>query len=215
MFSSILELDKSITLALNGSDSIIMDSIMKIITSTIVWIPVGLFLLYYIYRKRGIKSMLLVLGGMALCILLADMMSSGVCKPLVARLRPSNEPSLAGMIDLVNNYHGGWYGFFSSHAANTMSIAVFLSLLLRHRPIVVLLIVWSLLNCWSRIYLGVHYMGDILVGLAWGTLVGWGVYLLLRRYTGHRLDLNTQPIVTAMLLTFAFIVCLAPLLTAK
>ena len=119
------------------------------------------------------------------------------------------------MIDLVNNYHGGWYGFFSSHAANTMSIAVFLSLLLRHRPIVVLLIVWSLLNCWSRIYLGVHYMGDILVGLAWGTLVGWGVYLLLRRYTGHRLDLNTQPMVTAMLLTFAFIVCLAPLLTAK
>ena len=215
MFSSLLELDKSITLALNGSDSIIMDSIMKIITSTIVWIPVGLFLLYYIFRKCGIKSMLLVLGGMVLCILLADMMSSGVCKPLVARLRPSNEPSLASMVDLVNNYHGGWYGFFSAHAANTMSIAVFLSLLLRHRPIVVLLIVWSLLNCWSRIYLGVHYMGDILVGLVWGTLVGWGVYLLLRRYTGHRLDLNTQPMVTAMLLTFAFIVCLAPLLTAK
>ncbi len=215
MFTSLLELDKSITLALNGSDSIIMDSIMKIITSTIVWIPIGIFLLYYIYIKCGIKTMLLVLGGMLLCVLLADLMSSMVCKPLFARFRPSNEPSLEGMIDLVNNYRGGRYGFFSAHAANTMSIAVFLSLLLRRIPIVLLLIIWSLLNCWSRLYLGVHYMGDILVGLVWGTLVGWGVYLLLRRYAGHRLDLNTQPMVTAMLLTFAFIVCLAPLLTAK
>ena len=209
----ILELDKSLTLALNGSDSLVMDSIIMIITSTLVWIPVGLFLLYYIYSKCGLKSMLLVLGGMALCILLADLMSSGVCKPLVARLRPSNEPALAGMIDLVNNYHGGRYGFFSAHAANTMSIAVFLSLLLRRRPIVLLLILWSLLNCWSRVYLGVHYVGDLLVGLAWGALVGWGVYLLLRRYTGRQLDLNTQPIVAAMLLTFAFIIAFAPLKT--
>ena len=209
----ILELDKSLTLALNGSDSLVMDSIIMIITSTLVWIPVGLFLLYYIYSKCGLKSMLLVLGGMALCILLADLMSSGVCKPLVARLRPSNEPALAGMIDLVNNYHGGRYGFFSAHAANTMSIAVFLSLLLRRRPIVLLLILWSLLKCWSRVYLGVHYVGDLLVGLAWGALVGWGVYLLLRRYTGRQLDLNTQPIVAAMLLTFAFIIAFAPLKT--
>ncbi|MBO4730394.1 MAG: phosphatase PAP2 family protein [Bacteroidaceae bacterium] len=215
MFSSIPELDKSITLALNGSDSILMDSIMMIITSTIVWIPIGIFLLYYIYIKCGIKTMLLVLGGMLLCVLLADLMSSMVCKPLFARFRPSNEPSLEGMIDLVNNYRGGRYGFFSAHAANTMSIAVFLSLLLRRIPIVLLLIVWSLLNCWSRLYLGVHYMGDILVGLVWGTLVGWGVYLLLRRYTGRQLDINTQPMVAAMLLTFAFIGVIAPFLTPK
>lgn len=215
MFSSIPELDKSVTLALNGSDSILMDSIMMIITSTIVWIPIGIFLLYYIYIKCGIKTMLLVLGGMLLCVLLADLMSSMVCKPLFARFRPSNEPSLEGMIDLVNNYRGGRYGFFSAHAANTMSIAVFLSLLLRRIPIVLLLIVWSLLNCWSRLYLGVHYMGDILVGLVWGTLVGWGVYLLLRRYTGRQLDINTQPMVAAMLLTFAFIGVIAPFLTPK
>ena len=210
MFPTIPELDKSLTLALNGSDSLMMDSIMMIITSTIVWIPVGIFLLYYIYTKCGIKSMLLVLGGMLLCILLADLMSSMVCKPLVARLRPSNEPSLNGMINLVNNYRGGKYGFFSAHAANTMSIAVFLSLLLRRPPIVLLLILWSLLNCWSRLYLGVHYMGDILAGLAWGALVGWGVYLLLRRYTGRQLGINTQPMVAAMLITFALIAVIAP-----
>ena len=186
-----------------------------IITSTIVWIPIGIFLLYYIYIKCGIKTMLLVLGGMLLCVLLADLMSSMVCKPLFARFRPSIEPSLEGMIDLVNNYRGGRYGFFSAHAANTMSIAVFLSLLLRRIPIVLLLIVWSLLNCWSRLYLGVHYMGDILVGLVWGTLVGWGVYLLLRRYTGRQLDINTQPMVAAILLTYAFIGVIAPFLTPK
>lgn len=215
MFSTILDLDQKLTLALNGSDSLVMDHIMLLITSTMVWIPIGIFLLYYIYSKCGLKTMLLVLGGILLCILFADMVSSGVCKPLVARPRPTREPALAGMIDIVNGYRGGRYGFFSSHAANTMSVAIFLSLLLRRRSVVLLLIVWSLLNCWSRIYLGVHYVGDIVVGLAWGTLVGWGIYLAMRRYTGHSLDVNPQPIVAVILLTFAFIVAAAPFLAAK
>ena len=156
MFDQLLELDQSVTLALNGSDSLVMDKLMLIITSTIVWIPMGLLLLYIIYRNKGLKTMLLVLGGILLCVLFADLVSSGICKPLVERLRPSNNPDLADKIDLVNNYHGGRYGFFSSHAANTMSVAVFLSALLRRWTIVTLLIFWSLINCWSRLYLGVH-----------------------------------------------------------
>lgn len=215
MFSRILDLDQSLTLALNGSDSLMMDSIMLIITSTIVWIPLGLFLFYYIYSKCGLKPALLVLGGILLCVLCSDLFSSAVCKPLVARLRPSNEPALAGMVDLVNNYHGSWYGFFSAHAANTMSVAMFLSLLLRRCAIVILLIVWSLLNCWSRIYLGVHYVGDVIVGLAWGVVVGWVIYLCIRRYVGRSLCINTQPVVLAMLLTFAFIMAFAPFLAAR
>ena len=212
----LLNLDQSITLALNGSGSAVMDWIMLLITSTVVWLPAGLFLLYRIYVKCGLRTMLLVLGGILLCVLLADFVSSGICKPLVGRLRPTRDPMLIDLVDVVGNYRGGNYSFFSSHAANTMSVAVFLSLLLRRWSIVAVLLLWSMLNCWSRIYLGMHYMGDILVGLVWGVIVGWGVWLLLRRYFGRApLTDLTQPVTVAMLATFAVIVALAPILATE
>ena len=211
----LIALDQQATLALNGSDSILMDTIMMLLTSTIVWIPMGLFFLYYIYKKTDARTLLFLIIGIALCILFADFVSSGICKPLVARLRPSNEPALYGLVDLVNNYHGGRYGFFSSHAANTMSVAVFLSLQLRKTPIVTLLILWSLINCWSRLYLGVHYFGDVLVGIMWGVIVGWGVHSVLRKQLREVRHIDTKPVVTVIILTFVAIVALAPVLAAK
>ena len=215
MLDYLIALDQQATLALNGSDSIMMDTIMLLLTSTIVWIPMGLYFLYHIYRKTDARTLLFVIIGIALCILFADFVSSGICKPLVARLRPSNEPALYGLVDLVNNYHGGRYGFFSSHAANTMSVAVFLSLQLRKPPVVTLLILWSLINCWSRLYLGVHYLGDVLVGIMWGVTVGWGVHLILRKQLREVRHIDTKSLVTAIILTFVVIVALAPVLTAK
>ncbi|MBR1917282.1 MAG: phosphatase PAP2 family protein [Bacteroidaceae bacterium] len=212
MFDRLLEFDRSITLALNGSDSIVMDKLMTIVTSTIVWIPMGLFLLYIIYRYKGLKTTILVFGGIMLCVFFADMVAAGIIKPLVGRLRPSNEPMLIDKIDLVNNYRGGWYGFFSCHAANTMSVAVFLSLLLHRWSIALLLVLWSLLNCWSRLYLGVHYMGDILVGLMWGAIVGWSIYMIMRRSIGSMQEISVRPANTAILITFAVIVVLVPIL---
>ena len=212
MFDRLLEFDRSITLALNGSDSIVMDKLMMIVTSTIVWIPMGLFLLYIIYRYKGLKTTILVFGGIMLCVFFADMVAAGIIKPLVGRLRPSNEPMLIDKIDLVNNYRGGWYGFFSCHAANTMSVAVFLSLLLHRWSISLLLVLWSLLNCWSRLYLGVHYMGDILVGLMWGAIVGWSIYMIMRRSIGSMQEISVRPANTAILITFAVIVVLVPIL---
>ena len=214
MFDHLLELDRSLTLALNGSDSIILDEFMWLVTSTIVWIPMGLFLLYYVYRKMGIKTMLILLGGILLCVFFADLLSSGICKPLVARLRPSKEPTLYGIIDLVDNYQGGWYGFFSSHAANTMSIAVFLSLLIKRSSIVVLLVTWSLINSWSRLYLGVHYVGDVLVGLIWGVIVGWLVWLVMRKYLGRLIHIDSRPVEVVILLTYAVIIVLSPILAS-
>ncbi len=212
MFDRLLEFDRSITLALNGSDSIVMDKLMMIVTSTIVWIPMGLFLLYIIYKYKGLKTTILVFGGIMLCVFFADMVAAGIFKPLVGRLRPSNEPMLIDKIDLVNNYRGGWYGFFSCHAANTMSVAVFLSLLLHRWSISLLLVLWSLLNCWSRLYLGVHYMGDILVGLMWGAIVGWSIYMIMRRSIGSMQEISVRPANTAILITFAVIVVLVPIL---
>ena len=99
----------------------------------------------------------------------------------MARWRPTHDPQIGILVDVVNGYRGGNYGFFSAHAANTFSLAVFFSLLTRNRILSYFLISWSLVNCWTRMYLGVHYPGDILVGLLWGGLVGYGVYRLYLR----------------------------------
>ena len=82
------------------------------------------------------------------------------------------------------------YGFFSSHASNTFSLAIFFSLLVRSRVLTTALIIWSLINCWTRMYLGVHYPLDIMCGLLWGSLVGTGIWFLhqsIRKRMGNTL----------------------------
>ena len=176
MLESIKSLDTQLTLLLNGSDSLFVDNLAFYATKTTTWIPLGLLLFYVLVRTKNWKNLILVILCIALAITLADQMASGIFKPLVGRLRPSHNPELEGIIDLVNGYKGGRFGFFSSHAANTSAVAVFVSLLFRNKLFTVLICSWALLNCWTRLYLGVHYVGDITVGLLWGTFVGWFVY---------------------------------------
>ena len=83
------------------------------------------------------------------------------------------------MVDVVRGYRGGNYGFFSSHAANTMAIATFITLLTKSRSVACWVYSWTLLNCWTRVYLGVHYIGDLTVGCIWGAFVGWGIHRLI------------------------------------
>ena len=84
-------------------------------------------------------------------------------------------------VDVVNGYRGGKYGFISSHAANTFAVATLLTLLVRGRRLAIVLFGWALLNCWTRVYLGVHYVGDLMCGALWGTLVATGIYFAAKR----------------------------------
>ena len=127
------------------------------ITATVTWLPAVVVLLYVIIRAGEMRDICLTVLALALCILLADQVASGIFKPLVARPRPAGDPSLMYLVDVVGGYRGGKYGFFSSHASNTFAVAVFLSLLVRHKPFTWVLLSWALLNCWSRVYLGVHW----------------------------------------------------------
>ena len=173
----LIDFDRWLLLAVNGSESLYLDGVVQTLTNAVTWIPLYIALFYLVVKNNATMSKILfIVGCAALCYLFAGAVDDGIVKPLVARWRPTHDPQIGMLVDTVNGYRGGNYGFFSAHAANTFSIAVFFSLLMRQRLLTIFLVGWSLTNCYTRLYLGVHYPGDITVGLLWGGLVGFCVY---------------------------------------
>lgn len=184
MSESLLTLDRSITLALNGSDSLFADRLMLIFTSTLTWVPVGILLLYIIIRNNDLPHVLSIFAALVLCVAISSSLSE-ICKALVLRPRPCNDLYLMGEIATANGYTCSGSGFFSAHSANTMALAVFLALLFRRARSAVFFFLWSIINGWSRIYLGVHYFGDVITGFAVGAIVGSLLFLLYKRISRH------------------------------
>lgn len=182
----LIRFDQQLLLAMNGSDSVWLDHVMLYVTRTATWIPLIIALLVVLLRLRPWREVLMVAVSLALVVLVCDQFASSLCKPLFHRYRPSHEPALLGMVDLVNGRRGGLYGFISSHAANTFGTLMFLVLYLRHaisrRWLYVFssvtIFFWACLSSYSRIYLGLHYPGDIFVGILAGLFFGWLIYRL-------------------------------------
>ncbi len=179
---TLIDFDKQLLLWFNGSDSLFFDTLIRVLTNAVTWVPLYLSLLYVVLRNNDrVQKVLVVLGAAGLCVLLAGTIDDTIVKPLVARWRPTHDPEIGTLVDVVDGYRGGRYGFFSAHACNTFSIAIFFCWLIRSRLLSIALVVWSLVNCYTRLYLGVHYPGDICVGLCWGAIVGTLVWHLYKR----------------------------------
>lgn len=180
-------IDHTFFLFLNGLHNPFFDGVMFWITKGLLWFPLSLFFLFFVVRKYKWNT-LVILVFAALMIMVSDQLSY-LAKDTVQRLRPSNQPGL--MVHIVEAYKGGTYGFYSAHATNSFSVAVFLTILLGRRFWYVILaaFLWSLVMSYTRIYLGVHYPVDIfagwiaggLVGLLFGKLAQWAVSRIIQR----------------------------------
>ncbi len=185
MLQYVNSIDAQLFTAINSAHCPYFDNFMWTVSAKYSCALIALALLYVLYLK-GWKQMLLALGGVVLVVVLADQVSSSIIKPLVERLRPSHDPSLAGTVHIINGYAGGRYGFVSSHAANNFGVALFVSLLVRNRWTTIALMLWAMLVSYTRIYLGVHFPGDIMGGAVVGLAAGWLVYALWQQLQRKR-----------------------------
>ncbi|MCU4165355.1 phosphatase PAP2 family protein [Marinilabiliaceae bacterium A049] len=172
---SLLELDKDILLFLNSHFSAYWDNFFWMFTSKEVWVPLYLTIGYVIFKNHGFKGIITLLS-FVLLIILCDQISTNIFKEGFQRLRPSHDEDLKYLVHLIAGKRGGLYGFVSSHSANSFGLAMFSSLLFRNKTYTFFIFTWASINAYSRIYMGVHFPGDIIGGFLLGIILALFVY---------------------------------------
>ena len=176
MLETLNQLDQELLLFLNSLHTPFLDTFMFITSGKLIWGILYGAILTNIIRTHGWKNGLIITVALVIVIVLCDQIASGLLKPTIQRFRPSRDPILGDLVHTVNNYRGGKYGFASSHASNVFGLVTFCTLLFKRRSITIFLLLWAIIVSYSRIYLGVHYPGDILAGATIGILSGALVY---------------------------------------
>ena len=176
-----INFDTELFLFLNGLHADWLDPIMTFISGKLTWTPFYLILLYLVIKNYKKQSVLIILG-IILLIVCSDQVSSGIFKPLFERPRPCHNEAIKDLVYLPYGRCGGAYGFISSHACNVFALAVFMTNILKryYRKIGWVMFVWASLVAYSRIYMGVHYPGDVIVGAAVGAIIGWLIFKAYR-----------------------------------
>lgn len=165
------DLDARLLLIVNGAHSPFFDAVMWCISGRWIWVPFYIVLTYMLFRRFSWKRATLCLITIGLIILAADQTCASLIRPEVCRLRPANlNNPLSQLVHVVNGYRGGRYGFPSCHAANTFALAMFMSLVFRNKRFTVMMFSWAIVVSYSRMYLGVHYFGDLFCGASVGSL---------------------------------------------
>ncbi|MBS0000677.1 MAG: phosphatase PAP2 family protein [Cyclobacteriaceae bacterium] len=168
-------IDQEIFLLLNGFHNEFFDTIMFWITNQETWYPfyaIILIWMFWKFRRNAIIPLVLII----LVITISDQVTSSLMKPFFERLRPCHDPEIQDLVHTVSGC-GGIYGFASGHAANSFALATLLFLFYRQESRYwILVYLWAAIVAYSRIYVGVHYPGDIIAGGLIGTGAGGAAY---------------------------------------
>jgi undecaprenyl-diphosphatase len=184
MLELLQTIDESIVVAVNSWNSPFLDSFMWWVSGKFTWWPFYAALLVFIFWQKKWKEGGVILLFTLLLITLSDQSSVHLFKEVIRRPRPSHNPEIGGILHYVNEYKGGLYGFISSHASNAFAVAAFLAMIFKKSWFSLVIFLWAILVSYSRIYLGVHYLSDILAGAAWGVLLAYifnRAFLFIRR----------------------------------
>ena len=178
MVEKILIYERDAFFALNGSDSAFLDRFMWIFTGKAVWLPLAFLILLVLIYKKNWRESLLILLAIVSVVTLCDQFASHVCKPVFTRFRPTHHPDFMDQVKTVFGYRGGLYGFISSHAANAFGFATLMALIMRDKLFGWTIFFWAALTAYTRVYLGVHFISDIVPGAISGVFFGYLVYRL-------------------------------------
>lgn len=181
LLQTLIKWDTNITLAINGLHCGYLDNFMMMYSGKFIWIPLYVSLLVIMFRNFPRRAVIYCILFAVLLITLCDQTASAVLRPLFDRLRPANLANpISPMIHIVDGYRGGRHGFPSAHSANCWSAFFFVAYVFRRRVLNFNLAAWAFLMCWSRVYLGVHYFGDVLCGMVLGFLLASVVYYVFQ-----------------------------------
>lgn len=182
MIDYLAELDTQLLLFFNGMHAPFWDYFMTAFTGKVIWVPMYATIIYILFQNFHWKVVLCYVVAIALTITFADQMCNSIIRPLIGRLRPSHlESPISDLVYIVNGKRGGGFGFPSCHAANSFGLAVFLICLFRKRWLSLFIVLWALTNSYTRLYLGLHYPGDLLAGAIVGGAGGGLLYFLFHK----------------------------------
>ncbi|MDR0393741.1 MAG: phosphatase PAP2 family protein [Tannerella sp.] len=190
MLEHLLEIEKEWFFAINGMHTWWLDGIMYAFSTMWAWFPLVLVPLYFVFKRR--REWLSMLVCTLLTSIMNGIVTSLIIKELFKRFRPTNHPLFMDSVRILNGYiAGGDYGFISGHSTNAFAFAMLSALIVKNKWYTVAIFVWAVVMVYSRLYLGAHFITDVIPGMLVGALIGWLLFLLFK-YMQRRKEVSLK-----------------------